>query len=184
MTPLPGIWAKHLEAVLAETGLDQIVDLGSGSGGPAPVIVREIRKSGRQVKAILSDLYPDLHCRASDSELGVEYWPESVNAAQVPDALWGVRTMFASFHHCSPEVARGNLRNAFLNAAFCGFDNSCATCGLDHHSSCPSAVAVSTCLHVSGSGVASPGLLGCFCLAVADLHARRLARDDSGLNRR
>ena len=114
MTPLPGIWAKHLAAVLAETGVEQIVDLGSGSGGPTLVILREIRKSGRHVKVILSDLYPDLHCRASESEPGVQYWPEPVDAAQVPDALWGVRTMFASFHHCSPEVARGILRNAFL----------------------------------------------------------------------
>jgi hypothetical protein len=115
MTPLPQMWAKHLLSLLDSTGFDQIVDLGSGSGGPAPVIVKEMRKSGLPVRAILTDLYPDEHGGARDPELGIEYWPEPVNAVQVPESLTGVVTMFASFHHFPPAAAQGILRNAFVH---------------------------------------------------------------------
>lgn len=114
VTPLPGIWAKLLDEVLVETGRDRIVDLGSGAGGPAPIILRELRKFGRPVRLILTDLYPDLRSGVQKAEAGIEYWPEPVNAAQVPAQLTGVRTMFASFHHFPPALAEGILQNAFL----------------------------------------------------------------------
>lgn len=114
MTPLPQIWAKQLISVLGDIGLDQIVDLGSGSGGPAPVIVREMHKAGMPVRAVLTDLYPDPGGGAQYANLGVEYWPEPVNAVQVPESFKGARTMFASFHHFPPAEAKGILRNAFV----------------------------------------------------------------------
>jgi hypothetical protein len=114
MTPLPHLWAKRLMSLLDSTGLDQIVDLGSGSGGPAPLIVGEMRKSGLPVRAVLTDLFPDQHGGVRNPELGIEYWPEPVNAVQVPESLTGVRTMFASFHHFPPAAAKGILRNAFI----------------------------------------------------------------------
>jgi hypothetical protein len=48
-----------------------------------------------------------------DGETSVRYWPQPVDAAEVPPTLPGIRTMFSSFHHLRPQLARKVLHSAF-----------------------------------------------------------------------
>jgi hypothetical protein len=91
-------------------GATEIVDLGSGSGGPVGLVVKELEERGFRPSVILTDLYPQ---SAGSQTSSIAYWPEPVNAANVPAELPGIRTMFACFHHFRPEAARGILRGAF-----------------------------------------------------------------------
>jgi hypothetical protein len=115
ITPLPKLWANFLSKLMSRDGVAEIVDLGSGSGGPVGRVVKELGKRGFKACVTLTDLYPNvsgLQFRA-DGASSIRYWPEPVDAARVPAALFGIRTMFASFHHFRPQAARGILRDAF-----------------------------------------------------------------------
>ena len=111
ITPFPRLWAGQIACVLEEGRLNEIVDLGSGSGGPVPLVAAELDRLGRKVHITLTDLYPGAAPSGADDS--IRYWPTPVNAANVPPELAGVRTMFASFHHFPPKQARSILRDAF-----------------------------------------------------------------------
>jgi hypothetical protein len=114
--PLPTFWAEKLASLApAGGGVFRIVDLGSGSGGPIDSVTRELRQNGYLPEVTLTDLYPDPDSYSSDHNDGsrVQYWPLPVDATCVPPEFPGVRTMFLSFHHHSPERARAILRDAF-----------------------------------------------------------------------
>jgi hypothetical protein len=100
-----------------------IVDMCSGGGGPWLDLSRKLQcrssennagdSAGLQIW--LTDKYPNLEAfqrvsASSDHHIG--YYPEPVDARNVPHALKGLRTMFTSFHHFSPEDARAILQNA------------------------------------------------------------------------
>jgi hypothetical protein len=96
-----------------------IVDMCSGGGGPWMDLSRKLR--GRNavnfegVQIWLTDKYPNLDAFQSisdSSEHHITYYPEPVDAVNVPRALKGMRTMFTSFHHFSPDDARAILQNA------------------------------------------------------------------------
>jgi hypothetical protein len=96
-----------------------IVDMCSGGGGPWLDLSRSLRcrasgdSAGLQIW--LTDKYPNLEAFESisaSSDYRIAYYPESVDAMNVPRALKGLRTMFTSFHHFSPEDARAILQNA------------------------------------------------------------------------
>lgn len=115
ITPFPKLWAQHVSRVLAECSLDEIVDLGSGSAGPMPLVAGELEKMGHPARVTLTDLYPNpaaMNGRGNGDGF-IRYWPEPVDATKVPAPLTGVRTMFASFHHFEPDEARAILRDAF-----------------------------------------------------------------------
>jgi hypothetical protein len=106
--------APILRSLLEKTGAARIVDLCSGGGGPLLELSRSIPLEGN-LRILLTDKYPNL--RAFDrirtaSMQRVEFQPESVDAMQVPRDLPGVRTIFTSFHHFSPEQAAALLRDA------------------------------------------------------------------------
>jgi hypothetical protein len=115
ITPFPRRWAKCLSKLMSQDATTDIVDLGSGSGGPILRVVRELTESGFKVRVTLTDLYPNVSGFESGADAGssIRYWPEPVDAARVPAALFGIRTMFASFHHFRPQAARQILRDAF-----------------------------------------------------------------------
>lgn len=102
----------------ASNNQQSIVDMCSGGGGPWLDLSRKIR--GRDVgcdgvQIWLTDKYPNLEAFQSisaSSDHHITYYPESVDAMNVPRALKGMRTMFTSFHHFSPEDARAILQNA------------------------------------------------------------------------
>lgn len=96
-----------------------IVDMCSGGGGPWLDLSRQLHcrsaADSEGVQIWLTDKYPNLKAFQSISESSdhhISYYPESVDAMNVPRALKGMRTMFTSFHHFSPEDARAILQNA------------------------------------------------------------------------
>lgn len=117
--------ASLLQSVLDSTGNQSIVDICSGAGGPWSDLAGRLRSrtssenpAGLQVW--LTDKYPNvgalqnrtLQNAGADSENRVAFYPEVVDAMDVPTELKGFRTMFTSFHHFPPEGARAILQNA------------------------------------------------------------------------
>ncbi len=96
----------------------QIVDLGSGSGGAMPEIFKQISKENKNLKLILTDLHPNRHIVEGINKGkndNMEYFPDSVNAANIGDAPSGLKTMIASFHHMKPEIAKKILISTEAN---------------------------------------------------------------------
>lgn len=57
LSPLPGVWAEVIERILKATGCEEIVGLGSGSGGPMSLVVAELRRRGCHAEVTLTDLH-------------------------------------------------------------------------------------------------------------------------------
>jgi hypothetical protein len=94
-----------------------IVDMCSGGGGPwldlSPKLHSRGGSAGLQI--LLTDKYPNLKAFESvsaSSENRITFYPDPVDAMNVPRALKGLRTMFTSFHHFSPADARAVLQDA------------------------------------------------------------------------
>jgi hypothetical protein len=104
-----------LQRVLDYTRSRSIVDLCSGGGGPWLDLSRKLQPDADGFHILLTDKYPNLrgfqNVRAA-SKNHVAFYPDSVDAIKVPGELQGFRTMFTSFHHFPPEVARAILQNA------------------------------------------------------------------------
>jgi len=115
ITPFPKLWAGRLSKLMSRDGLTEIVDLGSGAGGPVGRVAKELEARGFQTSVTLTDLYPNGRVPQfrADGVGSIRYWPEPVDATRVPAGFSGIRTMFASFHHFRPDPARGILRDAF-----------------------------------------------------------------------
>jgi hypothetical protein len=109
-------FVQRLRSAMQMTGTRRIVDLGSGGGGPLPLIVRLLaEREGYEVTAQLTDLHPNverLERIAADSNGRLVVVTRSVDAAAVPADLEGFRLLCNSFHHMHPELARGILADA------------------------------------------------------------------------
>jgi hypothetical protein len=94
----------------------RLVDLCSGAGGPALAVWRALGSGPeRPLPIVLTDKYPNLAAfrRAAQVTGGaVSYIEEPVDATDVPSALCGFRTLFASFHHFRPATAQAILGDA------------------------------------------------------------------------
>jgi hypothetical protein len=107
--------AALLRRVFEHLGVRQVIDLCSGSGGPWVSILQALEDGGPPVKVCLTDKYPNVQAfkyaqGASDGKF--DFCAEPVDAAHVPRALVGFRTIFSGFHHFRPPEARAILRNA------------------------------------------------------------------------
>ncbi len=108
-------FVARLRAALEATGAREIVDLGSGGGGPTALLVRMLVRDGYPVTAKLTDLYPnaDRLTRIAERSGGrVAPVLTPVDATRVPDAHQGFRLMCNCFHHMRPETARAILADA------------------------------------------------------------------------
>lgn len=94
----------------------EVVDLCSGGAGPWRRLGAALdRLAGAPVPVLLSDKYPNIAAfeRLREASGGrVDFIAGSVDATAVPGHLGGVRTLFSSFHHFPPPVARQILRDA------------------------------------------------------------------------
>lgn len=89
-----------------------LIDLGSGSGGPAFDLQKELAQDGTHFHLFFTDLQPvPAHMRSATGE-DATYCDESVAADRVPAHLKGPRTMLNVFHHLRPEEARRVLEAA------------------------------------------------------------------------
>ena len=108
LTPLPKLWAEYLAPLMTHERVNEVVDLASGAAGPVPIVIDELRRLGFDTEVTLTDQFPN------SAATPLRYWPEPVDARQIPPVLEGTRTMFASFHHFNPDDARSILHNAFV----------------------------------------------------------------------
>ena len=104
---------EQLMEAIRESGADQVVDLGSGAGGPWRALASGLEGTG--VSVVLTDLHPNTEAfrRARRGRNGrIRTHPNPVDARSVPGALEGFRTLFTSFHHFRPEEARRVIEDA------------------------------------------------------------------------
>jgi hypothetical protein len=97
---------------LARTGVDKVVDLCSGAGGPW---AQWTSQGLCRCRVTLTDKHPNLAACKRIGGLGLEqlsYVPEAVDATAVPAALSGFRTIFTAFHHFRPDQARAVIADA------------------------------------------------------------------------
>lgn len=107
----------EIQSLIETYNFSTIVDLGSGSGGPMPEIIEEIRKR-TQVELLLTDLYPNPKSVEAYEHLdGVVYrkTPMCASAPQSPNKEGCLMTMINSFHHMKPDMAQEILRSASKN---------------------------------------------------------------------
>ena len=100
---------------LERSGARRIVDLCSGGAGPIPSIVAELTEQGFDVRATLTDAYPNLEDfrRLSEQSAGrIDFARDAVDATAVPATQAGLRTLFNAFHHFRPGQARSILQDA------------------------------------------------------------------------
>ena len=114
----------YLEELLLKTKQQHITDLCSGAGGGIAGIREALSKRMKTpVHVTLTDLYPNLDAYEylyNQSKGAITFIPDPVNALAVPDQLKGVRTIFSSFHHFPPHIARNILQDAVDKGAAIG----------------------------------------------------------------
>ncbi len=103
-----------LQKVLEKSGTTQIIDLGSGGGGPLPKLNKFLKKQNPGLKILLTDYFPNIQAlqRAREMAGNIEVIRTRVDARNVPANLNGLRTFFLSFHHFEPKDAKKILQNA------------------------------------------------------------------------
>lgn len=104
-----------LGEALRATHLEHAVDLCSGGGGPIPALQKELAANGMRVSFTLTDRFPNMDAfrrGAAESQGGISFSAEPVDAKAVPGNLIGFRTMFNAFHHFAPADAVAVLRDA------------------------------------------------------------------------
>lgn len=103
-----------LKSLLRRHGRRQIIDLGSGSGGPWRTLAAQVQLTGEHsINIALTDKYPNASGAALDRlDERLTYVKYPVDATNVPSRLRGVRTMFTAFHHFDPVGAQAVLRDA------------------------------------------------------------------------
>ncbi len=107
-----GLVRAHIAELLSASGVRQVVDLCSGAGGPW---VHWLKKGLIQASVTLTDKFPNAtscdHLAGSGIP-GLTYRRDPVDAAEVPDDLVGLRTIFTAFHHFRPDSARAIIADA------------------------------------------------------------------------
>jgi hypothetical protein len=104
-----------IRGVMEATGERRIIDLCSGGSGPLLWLVNDLAAGGLDVKATLTDLFPNVPAFAeiaAASNGRIDFARESVDARSVPSRLTGLRTIFNGFHHFRPMDARAVLHAA------------------------------------------------------------------------
>jgi hypothetical protein len=109
----------QLQRLLAHANSHKIVDLCAGGAGPWRRLAPALSSlSGAPVQILLTDKYPNhasMQQARDASAHQIDFIAASVDATQVPASLQGARTLFSSFHHFRPDVARAVLRDAALS---------------------------------------------------------------------
>jgi len=107
--------APLVARVLEQSGTRRIIDLCSGGSGPLLLIVADLAEQGIDVKATLTDLFPNIPAFAeiaAASRGRIDFERQPVDARDVPPRLDGLRTIFNGFHHLKPADARAILHAA------------------------------------------------------------------------
>lgn len=108
---------KPFEAFLTEAGASEVLDLGSGGGGPARILVRAIASEGRvPPRFVLTDLHPrtEAWAKVKDEEPAIDFEARPVDATQIPPSLaeGRARAIINVLHHFPPALASAVLEDA------------------------------------------------------------------------
>jgi hypothetical protein len=106
--------APLLQQALHSTRSLFVIDLCSGGGGPWVGLSRKLQGNARALQICLTDKYPNLKASENTEAISgdITFYPESVDATNVPLELRGFRTMFTSFHHFRREEALAILQSS------------------------------------------------------------------------
>ncbi len=112
--------SKLILEVNKKSNFNQIIDLGSGSGGPMIDVINEINESDehKKMNLILTDYYPSPTVieKINNGDFpNVSYQISSLDATNIANAPKGLKTMVASFHHMKPATAEKILHSAQSN---------------------------------------------------------------------
>ncbi|TYA78439.1 hypothetical protein [Seonamhaeicola marinus] len=104
----------------AQLKFDTIVDMGSGSGGPMPNVVKAMNENSSDtiLNLLLTDLHPNkalVEKINNDTIDYISYREKPLNALDFSEIPSGLKTMIASFHHMSPRNAKQILKTASDN---------------------------------------------------------------------
>ena len=103
------------EKAMRNADTTEIVDLCSGGTGPWVRLQEQFKNAGWYVTIKLTDKYPNpeaVQRWSEDSQQGIKYLVEPVDAMDVPPHLEGMRTLFEGFHHFKPDQAIRILEDA------------------------------------------------------------------------
>jgi hypothetical protein len=98
--------------------ITDIVDLGSGSGGVMPDVVKLLQEQQKlDAKLTLTDLHPSQATitKFQNNTDSVIYYQESVDARNFETIPAGLKTMVNMFHHIPPADAKQILQSATDN---------------------------------------------------------------------
>ncbi|PCJ99250.1 MAG: hypothetical protein COA42_24165 [Alteromonadaceae bacterium] len=100
-----------IEKGLSKSNSDQVIDLCSGASGPWLGFIN----TGFSASVKLTDKFPNasaINLVAKESKGQITYSEESIDATDVPENMQGMRTLFMSFHHFKPDMAKAILQDA------------------------------------------------------------------------
>ncbi len=109
---------EPFEAFLAEAGTREVLEIGSGGGGPASILAEALARRGRAgARFVLTDLHPRPEVWAAAKAAqpdAIDFEPSSVDATRIPEALarGRARSIINVLHHFPPELATAILEDA------------------------------------------------------------------------
>ncbi len=113
--------------VLEKTKEKNLIDLGSGGGGPILQVHQNLMKqTQKQVTITLTDKFPNPAAwqylqQKTNGQIG--FYADPVDAGNVPADLLGIRTLFSAAHHFQPEQLQTILKAAVKQQkGICLFD--------------------------------------------------------------
>ena len=117
MTGTPAVIGSLIKELRAKLGFDQIVDIGSGSGGAMPLVLEDLNTETGEtpLKILLTDLHPSpefIQEINSKNNPNLKYAETPLDATNLKQVPAGLKTMINSFHHMPPAQARQILKSA------------------------------------------------------------------------
>lgn len=103
---------------IARAGVDEVLDLCSGAGGPAAILTREFERAGvRPPRFLMTDLqpHPETWARLRDAHPGViDFVAEPIDATRIPAGVGDgrARVIINALHHFPPSLAGEIVRGA------------------------------------------------------------------------
>lgn len=111
------VLSEILSTIRKERSFSQIVDMGSGSGGIMPEVIRHMNSQNldKPINLLLTDLHPNINFVNyinHSKKKNVHYSKTPLDATNLSQAPKGIKTMINSFHHMPPKKAQDILRSA------------------------------------------------------------------------
>lgn len=123
------VWGRMLDGLvdplagfLERAGTHEVLDLGSGAGGPAEIVLGAFERRGLPLSITLTDLFPrpEVWRPLAERHHGsLHFVEESVDATRIPEELsrGRARTIINVLHHLPESLARGVIESAIEDRA-------------------------------------------------------------------